>query len=380
MGLKTDFSSKLPKKNSFKMTNLKEESNDSNELKIQAAGGESSGSDSDKDLKTSSMSSCSSSSSGTTSKLALRMADKVSLSSSPAEKRFKFEPNEDYLDQLLAMGISSNGARKALYYTGNRSVSLATNWIFDHPELDLETPLEEELRKLEAEEDEDDALDDEDDDEDENDSDEEAYLRHHHHHLQHGRSQIPHVHHRHANHQTVHHNGHHHCDDEEDEDEEEYHKYKHYADSDEESETDSDDFDEEDIPEFKMVFVVNTSLEMGAGKVAAQVGHAALGVQRTLAAKSKEGKYKVTMTDLGLWQDFGEKMVVVKGESTQHLRDLHLMAEDLELPSFLVKDAGITQVPSGAVTVFGVFGEDDDVNKITGRLKLINDCCVQADK
>lgn len=64
------------------------------------------------------------------------MADKVSLSSSPAEKRFKFEPNEDYLDQLLAMGISSNGARKALYYTGNRSVSLATNWIFDHPELD----------------------------------------------------------------------------------------------------------------------------------------------------------------------------------------------------------------------------------------------------
>ena len=114
----------------------------------------------------------------------------------------------------------------------------------------------------------------------------------------------------HANHQTVHQNGRtHHCDDEEDledEDEEEYHdKYKHYADSDEESETDSDDFDEEDIPEFKMVFVVNTSLEMGAGKVAAQVGHAALGVQRTLAAKSKEGKYKVTMTDLGLWQDFG---------------------------------------------------------------------------
>jgi PTH2 family peptidyl-tRNA hydrolase len=68
---------------------------------------------------------------------------------------------------------------------------------------------------------------------------------------------------------------------------------------------------------------------------------------------------------------FREKMVVVKGESTQHLKDLHLMAEDLELPSFLVKDAGITQVASGAVTVFGVFGEDDDVNKITGRLKLL---------
>ena len=94
------------------MTNLKEERIESTELKIQAAGGESSGSDSDKDLKTSSTSSVSSSSSGTTSKLALRMADKVSLGSSPAEKRFKFEPNEDYLDQLLAMGISNNGAKK----------------------------------------------------------------------------------------------------------------------------------------------------------------------------------------------------------------------------------------------------------------------------
>ena len=69
--------------------------------------------------------------------------------------------------------------------------------------------------------------------------------------------------------------------------------------------------------------------------------------------------------------NFSENMVVVKGESTQHLKDLHLMAEDLDLPSFLVKDAGITQVPSGAVTVFGVFGEDEDVNKITGRLKLM---------
>ena len=45
------------------------------------------------------------------------MADQVSLSSSPAEKRFKFEPNEDYLDQLLAMGISLNGAKKVRFTT-----------------------------------------------------------------------------------------------------------------------------------------------------------------------------------------------------------------------------------------------------------------------
>jgi len=366
-------------------------------------------------------SSCSSvASSGTTSKLALRMADQVSLSSSPAEKRFKFEPNEDYLDQLLAMGISLNGAKKALYYTGNRSVNAATNWIFDHPELDLETPLEEEIKRLQAEELEEDCLEEE---EDEEDSEEEAMMamhyRQHHQRQQHLQSLAIK---RSLDSQSngsgahgvggargvssgvsgLHHGGHDHhdcvngeCDDEdEDLDEEEideedeehmmngsmngHHSHKElYYDVSDETDSDSDDFDQDDIPEFKMVFVVNTSLDMGPGKTAAQVGHAALGVQRVLTIKSNkpgqmgQNKYKVSTTDLGLWQDFGEKMVVVKGESTQHLKDLHLMAEDLDLPSFLVKDAGITQVPSGSVTVFGVFGEDEDVNKITGRLKLL---------
>ena len=47
------------------------------------------------------------------------------------------------------------------------------------------------------------------------------------------------------------------------------------------------------------------------GKTAAQVGHAALGVQRVLTIKSNkpgqmgQNKYKVSTTDLGLWQDFG---------------------------------------------------------------------------
>ena len=55
---------------------------------------------------------------------------------------------------------------QALYYTGNRSVNAATNWIFDHPELDLETPLEEEIKRLQAEELEEDCLEEEEDEED----------------------------------------------------------------------------------------------------------------------------------------------------------------------------------------------------------------------
>lgn len=195
-----------------------------------------------------------------------------------------------------------------MYYTGNRSVTLATNWIFDHPELDLETPLEEELQRLEAEEaeDDDDALDEEDEEE----SDEEEmmirqhHMFHHHHHQTNG----------HYVHHQQQHNHHHHClhDDDDDEDEVEAingggaaSKAEIYYDVSDETDSDSDDFDEDDIPEFKMVFVVNTSLEMDPGKTAAQVGHAALGVQRVLTAKAGQNKYKVSTADIGLWQDFG---------------------------------------------------------------------------
>ena len=65
------------------------------------------------------------------------MADQVSLSSSPAEKRFKFEPNEDYLDQLLAMGISLNGAKKVRFpyniWTFHRAFvrgSISKHWTY----------------------------------------------------------------------------------------------------------------------------------------------------------------------------------------------------------------------------------------------------------
>ena len=47
-----------------------------------------------------------------------------------------------------------------------------------------------------------------------------------------------------------------------------HHSHKElYYDVSDETDSDSDDFDQDDIPEFKMVFVVNTSLDMGPGKV-----------------------------------------------------------------------------------------------------------------
>lgn len=73
----------------------------------------------------------------------------------------------------------------------------------------------------------------------------------------------------------------------------------------------------------KMVFVANMSLKMGVGKLAAQVGHATLGVYRT-AMKTQEGQAAIEA-----WRRHGEVKIVVKGNSTEHLLDLFKLAKDL---------------------------------------------------
>jgi hypothetical protein len=50
----------------------------------------------------------------------------------------------------MDMGICRNGAVKALYWTGNNSALAASNWIFDQPDRDLDTPLEDELEMIRA--------------------------------------------------------------------------------------------------------------------------------------------------------------------------------------------------------------------------------------
>jgi len=51
---------------------------------------------------------------------------------------------------------------------------------------------------------------------------------------------------------------------------------------------------------YKMVFVVNTELNMGVGKIATQVGHAAVGLYKILSSQSQKYDYM-----LAQWDDFG---------------------------------------------------------------------------
>jgi len=115
----------------------------------------------------------------------------------------------------------------------------------------------------------------------------------------------------------------------------------------------------------KMVFVANMSLKMGAGKLAAQVGHATLGVYCN-AMKSKEGQASVKT-----WNYHGAMKIVVKGQDADQLNALHNQANELGLFSYLVQDAGHTQIPAGSRTILGLFGPVEEVDKITGTLKLL---------
>lgn len=47
------------------------------------------------------------------------------------------------------------------------------------------------------------------------------------------------------------------------------------------------------------------------------------------------------------------------------------IAQEKDLPSYLVEDAGRTQIPSGSLTVLSIIGKVEDVNSVTGKLKLL---------
>ena len=116
---------------------------------------------------------------------------------------------------------------------------------------------------------------------------------------------------------------------------------------------------------YKMVFVVNMELNMGVGKISAQVGHATLALYHLLQTQPN---WKEECTK---WQQSASTKITVQGQSTHHLLELKHRAYEQRLPSIIVHDAGRTQVEPGSLTVFAIFGKVADVNIITGKLKLL---------
>ena len=114
----------------------------------------------------------------------------------------------------------------------------------------------------------------------------------------------------------------------------------------------------------KMVFVINHELKMGKGKIAAQVGHAA--VKATL----KSGEKRPELLDA--WLSTGQKKICVKADNARHIEQIEQQAKQRNVLSSKIHDAGHTQIPAGSLTVL-VLGpdEDDMLDELTGALKLL---------
>lgn len=221
--------------------------------------------------------------------------------------REKFIANEDYVKQIMDMGICKNGAIKALYWTGNQSTLAASNWIFDQPDRDLDTPLEDELEMIRAQQ-----AEREREDLEEREFASHMCRMHHHHHLM----------------------NRHHPDTEDDIDEEDL--MDDESDEDDEDIEDEEDLedDDDDDMEFKMVFVINKSLDLKAGQMSLNVGRATAGLFRKI--NSQPQSVLVGPDELSMWGDLGERMVVLSGETEQHMKDLELMAKNIRLPCHMI--------------------------------------------
>eukprot|EP01102_Stenamoeba_stenopodia_P021720 TRINITY_DN8833_c0_g1_i1.p1 TRINITY_DN8833_c0_g1~~TRINITY_DN8833_c0_g1_i1.p1 ORF type:complete len:170 (+),score=32.36 TRINITY_DN8833_c0_g1_i1:47-511(+) len=118
----------------------------------------------------------------------------------------------------------------------------------------------------------------------------------------------------------------------------------------------------------KMVMVVRTDLNMGVGKIASQCCHAAVGLYRKLLREQHNPTYAQFLMQ---WENEGEKKIVLKAKSEEELLALQRSADEHHLPSYLIADAGRTQIAPGSTTVLSIAGISSTVDKVTGHLKLM---------
>ena len=115
---------------------------------------------------------------------------------------------------------------------------------------------------------------------------------------------------------------------------------------------------------YKMVLCVNMSLKMEKGKIAAQCGHA------TLACYRKS--LKMCPDAVSWWERLGQAKIALKINDESEMEAIHAKAKALGLATYIVEDAGRTQIAAGSRTVLGIGPAPVKViDSITSHLKLL---------
>lgn len=115
--------------------------------------------------------------------------------------------------------------------------------------------------------------------------------------------------------------------------------------------------------EVKQAIIVRSDLDMGKGKTAGQVAHAAVMGYARVSAKEPEMAEE--------WENSGQKKIVLKiaGE-----KEFFALFEKIkrEIPCSMVQDAGMTQLDPGTATCFAIGPWDAaEIDKFTSHLKLL---------
>ena len=112
----------------------------------------------------------------------------------------------------------------------------------------------------------------------------------------------------------------------------------------------------------KLAVVVRTDLDMGRGKIAAQVAHAA--VAATLGS--------LGTADFAAWLADGQPKVVLKVRTAGQLEDVIRQARASGLPVEIINDAGRTQVTPGSLTCCALGpAESQRIDAVTAGLTLL---------
>ncbi|MEM4133593.1 MAG: peptidyl-tRNA hydrolase Pth2 [Candidatus Micrarchaeia archaeon] len=113
----------------------------------------------------------------------------------------------------------------------------------------------------------------------------------------------------------------------------------------------------------KQVIIFREDLKIGKGKLAAHAAHAAVTGFIKVEQKNKQLILE--------WLNSGQKKAILKIKSESELISLYEKVKD-NLPSELIRDAGLTQLEPDTITCL-VIGPwyDEEIDKYTKDLKLL---------
>ncbi len=116
--------------------------------------------------------------------------------------------------------------------------------------------------------------------------------------------------------------------------------------------------------QYKQVIAARVDLEMGKGKLAVQVSHAAVSAAETTRKKNPEWFHA--------WLQEGQCKIAVKVKDLSELLNLKKEVAQMSLPHSLITDRGLTQLPSNTITCLGIGpAPSPKIDRITGLLPLL---------